>query len=75
MLGLCGSGSLAYPVVRTTGEEMVTITNVKNVVQYRGRIMKMDCPECGGEMEPDPDLWHEGVYRCTERDCDFTETR
>ena len=33
------------------------------------------CPECGGAMEPDPDKWHEGVYRCTERDCDFTETR
>lgn len=33
------------------------------------------CPECGSAMEPDPDLWHEGVYRCKNPACDFTETR
>lgn len=35
--------------------------------------LKDECENCGGVMEPHPDMWHEGWYRC--RDCSHTEVR
>lgn len=57
-------------ITDSTGEPLGPCPPPRIVV---ARPLKEECESCGGVMEPHPDMWHEGWYRC--RDCGHTEVR